>query len=168
MRSKHLIPFVVAANGAMSASPAIAQKDAKGPGGKTACALLSVDEIKRATGRADVARGTDHMDEDTQFSSNCLYWGAIDITFHIGTQTKVMFERRRENFAKAPARLGYTVEGVSGLGDEAYYLIDKGKVQLWALRGELELVVSLSGSLPPDTEAKKMALAIAKVVAAKL
>jgi len=41
-------------------------------------------------------------------------------------------------------------------------------VELRALRGETELAVSLSGSLPPNAEAKKMALSIAKAAAAKL
>ena len=168
MRSKHLTPFVVAAYVAMSASPAIAQKAAKGVGGKTACGLLSAEAIKQATGRSDVARRTEHMDQDTDYSSNCQYWGAFDITLHIGTETKVMFGRSRDNYAKAPAKLGYTVERVSGLGDDAYYLIYKGKVELRTIRGETELAVSLSGSLPPDGEAKKMALNIAKAAAAKL
>ncbi|HWJ15667.1 MAG TPA: hypothetical protein VNS10_18135, partial [Gemmatimonadaceae bacterium] len=123
---------------------------------------MSADDLKAASGRSDVARRTTHMDEDTNFSSNCQYWGAFDITLHIGTETKVMFGRVRDNYAKAPARLGYTIERVSGVGDDAYYLIYNGKVELRALRGETELAVSLSGSLPPNAEAKKMALSIAK------
>jgi len=129
---------------------------------------MSADDVKAASGRGDVARRTTHMDEDTNFSSNCQYWGAFDITLHIGTETKVMFGRVRDNYAKAPARLGYTIERVSGVGDDAYYLIYNGKVELRALRGETELAVSLSGSLPPNAEAKKMALSIAKAAAAKL
>jgi len=129
---------------------------------------MSADDLKAASGRSDVARRTTHMDEDTNFSSNCQYWGAFDITLHIGTETKVMFGRVRDNYAKAPARLGYTIERVSGIGDDAYYLIYNGKVELRALRGETELAVSLSGSLPPNAEAKKMALSIAKAAAAKL
>ena len=168
MRSKHLIPLAILMCVAAVASPASAQKSAKGPGGKTACALLSASEIQHAAGRSDVARRTSHMDEDTQFSSNCQYWGAFDITLHIGTQTKVMFGRERDNYAKAPAKLGYTVERVSGLGDDAYYLIYNGKVEVRAMRGEMELAVSLSGSLPPAAESKKMALAIARVAVSKL
>ena len=168
MRSMHLISFVAVAYAATIASPAIAQTKSKGPGGKTACALMSASDIKRATGRDDVARRTDHMDQDTEFSSNCQYWGAFDITLHIGTQTKVMFGRERDNYAKAPARLGYTVERVSGLADDAYYLIDKSKVELRAMKGETELAVSLSGSLPAGPEAKKMALGIAKAAVSKL
>src|SRR5205814_6792513 len=126
-----------------------AQKS-KGVDGKTACALLSAAEIKQATGRGDVARRTSHMDEDTDVSSSCQYWGDVDITLHIGKETKVMFGRVRDNYAKAPARLGYVVERISNLADDAYYLTYNGKVELRALRGETELAVSLSGSLPPE------------------
>ena len=150
-----------------AASPAVAQS-AKGVGGKTACALLTADEIKRAAGRNDVARRTTHMDEDTNVSSNCQYWGDVDVTLHIGTQTRVMFGRVRDNYGKAPPRLGYKVERLSGLGDDAYSLVYNGKVEVRALRDETELAVSMSGSLPPDPEAKKMALAIAKAAMSKL
>jgi hypothetical protein len=151
----------------IASSTAAAQKS-KGVDGKTACGLLSADEIKRAAGRPDVARTTSHMDEDTDVSSSCQYWGAVDITLHIGKETKVMFGRMRDNYAKAPARLGYTVARVSGLGDEAYYLIYKGKAEVRALRGETELAVSLSGSLPSDMDAKKVALSVAKAALNKL
>jgi hypothetical protein len=168
MRRDHLTALAVVLCATTAFSPAAAQKGTTGPGGKTACGLLSADDIKHATGRTDVARRTDHMDEDTKFSSNCQYWGAFDVTLHIGTQTKVMFGRERDTYAKAPSKLGYTIERIPGLGDDAYYLIHNGKVEVRALRGEMELAVSLSGSLPPDAEAKKMALAIAKAAAAKL
>ncbi len=168
MRSKLLVPLAVVTCIGTTASPALAQKTAKGPGGKTACALMSAADIQHAAGRSDVARRTDHMDEDTNFSSNCQYWGAFDITLHIGTQTKVMFGRERDTYAKAPAKLGYTVERVSGLADDAYYLIHNGKVEVRAMRGDMELAVSLSGSLPPDPEARKIALSIAKAAADKL
>jgi hypothetical protein len=167
MRREHLTTVAVVLCVATT-SPALAQSSAKGPGGKSACGLLSADEVKRAASNDHVAKRTSHMDEDTNVSSNCQYWGDFDITLHIGTQTKVMFGRVRDNYVKAPARLGYTVERVSGLGDDAYYLIYNGKVELRALRGETELAVSLSGSLPPDAEAKKAALGIAKAAASKL
>ena len=167
MRRQHITALAVVIC-VMAGSHAHAQSAGKGPGGKSACGLMSADDVKAASGRGDVARRTTHMDEDTNFSSNCQYWGAFDITLHIGTETKVMFGRVRDNYAKAPARLGYTIERVSGVGDDAYYLIYNGKVELRALRGETELAVSLSGSLPPNAEAKKMALSIAKAAAAKL
>jgi len=108
------------------------------------------------------------MDEDTQFSSNCQHWGAIDITVHIGTQTKVMFERERDTYAKAPARLGYKIQPISGLGDNAYFMSYSGKAEVRTIVGEKELAVSLSGSLPPDPEAKQMAINVAKAGLVKL
>ena len=167
MRRKHLTALTVGMCVAAT-SPALAQSSAKGPGGKTACSLLSADEVKRAAGNPNVARRTSHMDEDTNVSSNCQYWGTFDITLHIGTQTKVMFGRVRDNYGKAPARLGYVVERISGLGEDAYYLVDKNGLQVRALRGETELAVSLSGSVPPTPESKKIAFNIAKAAIGKL
>jgi hypothetical protein len=167
MRRTRFPVLVAVALTCLTSSAGVAQKT-KGVDGKTACGLLSADDIKRASGRSDVARRTDHMDADTDVSSNCQYWGAVDITVHIGKQTKVMFGRERDNYTKAPPRLGYRVERVSGVGDDAYYLIQNGKVEVRAMRGETELAVSLSGSLPPDADAKKMALGIARAAAAKL
>src|SRR5690349_721334 len=135
MRRKHLTALAVVMCVAAT-SPALTQSSAKGPGGKTACALLSADEVKHAAGNPDVAKRTSHMDEDTNVSSNCQYWGSFDITLHIGTQTKVMFGRVRDNYGKAPARLGYVVERIPGFADDAYYLIYNGKVEVRALRGE--------------------------------
>jgi len=60
------------------------------------------------------------------------------------------------------------VEPVAGLGDGAYYLGYKGKAEVRAMVGETELAVSLSGSLPSDTDAKTMALNLAKAAFAKL
>jgi hypothetical protein len=94
--------------------------------------------------------------------------GTIDITLHLGNQTKVMFGRERDTYAKAPARLGYKVEPISGLGDDAYHLSYSGKAEVRAMVGETELAVSLSGSLPPELDVKKLALGLAKAAVAKL
>jgi len=162
------IPLIVAFVVVSSSSEAAAQKPAKGWSGKTACALLTAEEIRQAAGNHDVATRTSHMDEDTQFSSNCQHWGTIDITIHLGAQTKVMFARQRDNYAKAPARLGYKIERLSGLGDDAYYMSYSGKAEARAMVGEIELAVSLSGQLPPDAQAKTMAVNVAKAAVAKL
>jgi hypothetical protein len=148
-------------------APAVAQKTGNGINGKHACALLSPAEIQQLTGRKDVARTTEKP-EESQFSSNCQFWGAFDITLHIGNQTKVMFGRERDTYAKAPAKLGYKIERISGLGDDAYYMTYNGKLEVRAMLGEIELAVSLSGKLPPDAEAKKMAFSLAKAAAAKM
>jgi hypothetical protein len=79
-----------------------------------------------------------------------------------------MFTRERDNYAKAPARLGYRVERVPDLGDDAYYLSYSGKAEVRAMVGETELAISLSGSLPPEPDAKTMALKLTKAAVAKL
>ena len=150
-----------------SAVVATAQQPAKGVGGKFACALLSPADIKQITGRSDVAR-SEGQPEEAPFTSNCLFMGAIDITIHLGNQTKVMFGRQRDTYAKAPAKLGYKVEPISGLGDDAYYLSYSGKAEVRAMVGETELAVSLSGSLPPEPDAKNLALGLAKAARNKL
>ena len=162
-----LIPLLAVACGWIASSPAVAQRSPKGVGGKTACSLLSAAEIQRTTGRTDVARSPGHA-EELDFTSNCQYAGAVDITIHLGAQTKVMFARERDTYAKAPTRLGYRVEPVSGLGDDAYYLSYAGKAEVRTMVGETELAVSLSGSLPPEADAKMMALRLAKAAVAKL
>jgi len=146
----------------------LAAQEGKGVNGKHACALLSQEDIKQITGRPDVARSPGQKEEPNPYTSNCLFNGAIDITIHIGTQTKVMFGRERDNYDKAPARLGYKVDPITGLGDVAYYLSDKSKVEVRTIVGEMELVVSLSGSLPPEADVKKMGLGLAKAALAKL
>ena len=168
MRNNYFRALAVGACAFTFASPVLSQKPTNGPGGKTACALLSAAEIKEAAGRRDVANDTEHMDEDTPFSSNCQHWGAVDITIHIGTQTKVMFARQRDTYAKAPARLNYKIEPLSGLGDDAYYMTYSGKAEARVMVGQIELAVSLSGKLPPDPDAKRMTLNLAKAAAAKL
>jgi hypothetical protein len=168
-RATRFIPLIVIAAAISRSSEAAAQKaGTKGWSGKTACALLTPAEIRHAAGDDHVATRSSHMDEDTQFSSNCQYWGDIDITIHLGSQTKVMFGRERDTYAKAPARLGYKIERVSGLGDDAYFMSYSGKAEARAMVGEIELVVSLSGPLPPDAESRTMAVNLAKAAVAKL
>lgn len=149
-------------------APALAQKTANGVNGKHACALLSAGEIRQLAGRKDVATSPANA-EERPFTSNCQYWGGgFDITVHIGSQTKVMFGRERDTYAKAPAKLGYKIEPISGLGDEAYYMTYNGKAEARAMLGEIELAISLSGKIPPDSEAKKIAVTLAKAALAKL
>ena len=144
-----------------------AQNTATGVGGKHACALLSSAEIQRAAGRTDVARSPGNA-EEVPYTSNCQYWGAVDITIHLGDQTKAMFARERDTYANAPARLGYKIEPVPSLGDDAYFLSYRGRAEVRVMSGETELVVSLSGSLPSEQDAKQMALNLARAAFAKL
>jgi hypothetical protein len=160
------MPLVALLIGLSATTAAVGQKPAKGVGGKVACSLLSPAEIQNAAGRKDIARSAGKP-EEAPFASNCLYEGAIDITVHLGTQTRVMFGRERDTYTKAPARLGYHVEPLAGIADEAFYLSYSGKAEVRAMVGDTELAVSLSGSLPPDVEARKLALTLAKAAVAK-
>lgn len=151
----------------IAAAPAGAQQTGNALNGKHACALLSVADIRKIAAPSDVARSPGKA-EESQFSSNCLYLGAFEISVHIGSQTKVMFGRERDNYAKAPAKLGYKIEPIKGLGDDAYYLTYSGKAEARAILGEMELAISLSGPIPPDAEAKTIAVNLAKAAIAKL
>lgn len=167
MKSYRCIPLLALLIGLSTASEVAAQKPAKGVGGKTACGLLTPAEIQSVTGRKDVARSAGKP-EEADFTSNCLYLGAIDLTIHLGEQTKVMFGRQRDTYAKAPARLGYHIEPLTGLGDDAYFMSYSGKAEVRALVGAGELAVSLSGALPPEPEAKNLAVKLAKAAIARL
>ena len=139
----------------------------------SACAALTATDIQKLTGRSDVATGKAEA-EELDFHSNCMYSGAFDIGVTVAGTTKVMFGRMRDNYSKAPARLGYRVEPVSGVGDDAYYLLDKDRVKLTALVGEKEVTIALAkismlpGDLPPEPTAKAFALTLAKAAVAKL
>ena len=151
----------------IAVAPAVSQKSSDGVNGKHACALLTAAEIKKLAPGKDVARSPGKA-EERPFTSNCLYFGAFDISVHIGNQTKVMFGRERDTYAKAPAKLGYKIEPLKGLGDDAYYMTYNAKAEARAMVGEIEVAISLSGSLPPDAEAKKIAVDLAKAAVAKL
>ena len=60
------------------------------------------------------------------------------------------------------------IEHLTGVGDNVYFLSYIGKAKVRTIVGEKELAVSLSGSLPPEPEAKKMAINLAKASLAKL
>jgi hypothetical protein len=161
---------------AVPATPANAQVKV-GSKTITACELLTAAEIRTITGRSDLATARP-MREDQQFHTNCIHSGAphsgvVDIGITVAPETNVMFGRVRDNYGKAPARLGYRVEKISGLGDDAYYLIDKTRVQLMAIAHGTQLTVSLGevnpgSKLPPEAEAKAIALKLAKAGLAKL
>jgi hypothetical protein len=155
-----------------SAAPAMHAQSRPGIG-ITACDLLSAAEIQRIVGRADVAT-VPAQPENMEFHSNCIRRGAFDLGITIASETPVMFARMRDTYAKAPTRLGYTVEKVSGIGTDAYFLIDKDRVQLKALLRDKELTIAVSkismlpGRMPPPPEAKAIARELAKAGVTKL
>ena len=152
----------------IAVTPATAQKPT------TACALLSVAELRRAAGRNDLATVPERSDVEGAMS-NCERSGAIDVTLMLVPSSKTQFARMRDTYVKAPARVGFKVEPVSGVGEEAYLAIRRGRVQLRTLVGARELTVELQkissateGQMPPEPEAKALAVRIAKAAAAKM
>lgn len=92
MRWTHSVGVAAALLVGSVARPAPAQQPADGVNGKHACALIGPAQIKEATGKTYVTPG---RPEERPFTSNCLYVGPVDITVHLGNQTKVMFGRVR-------------------------------------------------------------------------
>lgn len=140
----------------------------------TACGLLSVAELRRAAGRNDLATLPERSDEEGKMS-NCERSGAIDVTLVLMPSSKTQFARMRDTYAKSPASVGFKVESVSGVGEEAYYVARRGRVQVRTLVGGRELTVEMQkisaatpGEMPPDPEAKAIAVRIAKAAAARM
>ena len=169
MRS-HMIAAGVAAM--LTACPVHAPAAAQKP--TTACALLTVAELRRAAGRNDLATVPERSDTEGAMS-NCERSGAVDVTLMLVPSSKAQFARMRDTYVKAPARVGFKVEPVSGVGEEAYLAMRRGRVQLRTLVGSRELTVELQkvssatpGEMPPEPEAKALAVRIGKAAAAKL
>ena len=163
---------VVFAVSATSLARAQAGKQATNAKAISACSLLTAADIKKATGRSDLATGKPEA-EEAPSHSNCIYSGAVDIGVTVDDEIPKMFDKMRDNYANAPARLGYRVEKVTGLGDAAYYLITKDRVLLKSLVGEHELMIGITAltilaKMPPEAEAKTLAMSLAKAGVAKL
>jgi hypothetical protein len=147
---------------------------AQGSKSITACELFSPAEIRRITGRTDVATKPPQS-EPVPGLTNCQHVGAFQIGLMLAPRTKERFAQMRDTYAKAPPRAGYTVESVPGVGEEAYFAIRGDRVQLRTLAGGRELAVEISksyandaGEVPPQAEAKQMAAKLAKAAVAKL
>ena len=158
---------------ALASVPSATRAQAAKGLGVTACDLLSAAEIRRIVGRADVATAPGQP-EDLEHHTNCIRMGAFDLGITIANETPVMFGRMRDTYAKAPARLGYKLEKVPGVGDDAYFLIDKYRVQLKSIVRDKELTIALSkismlpGRMPPEADAKAIALKLGRAGVTKL
>ena len=148
----------------------------RGQGSKslTACELLSPTEMRRITGRNDVATKPPKS-EPVSGLTNCQHSGAFLVSLMLAERSKVRFAQMRDTYAKAPPRAGYTVQPVPGIGEEAYFAIRGDRVQLRTLVAGRELAVEISksyafdaGELPPQTEVKQMAVELVKAAVAKL
>jgi hypothetical protein len=153
---------------------ALAPLHGQGPKSITACDLLSGADIRRVSGRTDVAMKPPQS-EPVPGLSNCQHPGKFDVSLMLATRTKERFAQMRDTYAKAPPRAGYAVESVSGIGEEAYFAIRGERVQLHARAAGRELTVEIhrsyaqdAGELPPQAEVKQMAVKLAKVAVAKL
>jgi len=176
-RSTNIGVLLAALQLSIAGSSAGAQAAARQGRVLDACTLLSTTEIQRLAGRNDVATSPPDPDETpTAFHTNCIFWGAFDIGISLNRTTKDGYARMRDNNAKDPRKLGNRVEPIRGLGDDAYYFIEAGRsprTHVEALVGDRQLSVILGritgpGKLPPEPEAKRIALILAQALVPKV
>jgi hypothetical protein len=144
-----------------------------------ACALLTVDDVKRATGNNKYPRASDGDEEGEGAGggSSCQYGGPSMMT----TDTPPMLSfvlikgkgwtARARTFKLAP---GCTRENVSGVGDDAFFEVCsssriKRTPPLYVKKGTNDIIVQLDVE-PPLTaaDAKGQVIAVAKAAVAKL
>ena len=140
---------------------------------KSACALISVAELRTLAGRNDLGTAPERSDTEGAMS-NCERPGAFDVTILTSPSDRARFARMRETFVKAPPRVGFKVEPVAGVGDDAYFAIRGERVQIFTLAGGTQVTIELkksysgAGAMPPEPQVKAIALKLAKAAAAKL
>jgi hypothetical protein len=144
-----------------------------------ACALLSSEEINKATGRNDYPAG-DNGDADGEGAgggSSCQYGGETlmpgdhpPMLSFVFIQGKGYTERRRTG--KLPP--GCKIESVKGVGDDAFFEScpssrSTRSAPLFVKAGANDLIVQLDVE-PPATEAsvRPTVIAVAKAAVAKL
>jgi hypothetical protein len=144
-----------------------------------ACALLSIDEIRKATGRQDYPPGSngDQLGEGVGGGSSCQYGGD---TFSPGDHPPMLSlvlipgKRYTETRRAGKLRPGCSIEAVSGLGDEAFFesCADPKPIRsapLFVKVGANDLIFQLDVK-PPATPAslKPTLIAVARAAVGKL
>jgi hypothetical protein len=129
-----------------------------------ACAVLTPAEIKKITGRTDLATGKPDLTQ-LKTGTECQHSGKHDIGVYVRPNSKQFFAQLRDH---EKTYKGYTQEPVSGVGDEAYYMIDKRYVSLNSRVGDKSVRVSMELDGAPVDGHKSMVLALTKAAAAKL
>jgi hypothetical protein len=132
-----------------------------------ACTLLSAQEIKRITGRDDLATAAPHI-EQLPGRSNCIYPGSQNLGITVLETPRKMFDRARDMYRNAPPTYKLiTFEPATGVGEEAYLLTHndtQNVVKLVAWVGSRELTIALERGRTQ----KQQVTALAKAAAAKL
>jgi hypothetical protein len=151
-------------------APAVHAQTAKP---QAACELVSVAELRTLSGRNDLSTRPERSDTQGALSI-CERSGTFDVTIMTSPSNPARFTQMRETFAKAPPSAGFKVERVPGVGDDAYFAIRGERVQIFTLAGGKQVTIELKKSymegsaMPPEPQAKAIALKLAKAAAAKL
>ena len=144
-----------------------------------ACALLTVDDVRKATGRTEYPRASDgdQLGEGAGGGSSCQYGGS---SFAPGPHAPMVsfvlipgknWTKTSRGFKLAQ---GCTREDVKGIGDDAFFEVcpaprSKRSPPLYAKVGTNDIIVQIDVEPPSTVEsAKQQVIALAKAAAAKL
>jgi hypothetical protein len=144
-----------------------------------ACSLLSVADVRRITGMANIPdRTSGHAPgEGVGGGSSCIYGGkrglvpqpdatpAIQVALISPQEAKKYFDE----YGRTGAPKGAKVEPVSGVGDAAYGYVGLQGLTLWVRKGQHTLVTAMEIKPPATAESvRPTVVAVAKAAVAKL
>ena len=124
-----------------------------------ACALFTLEEAGKATGRAFRRARPDKGPEGTMCDLIGGTGGTINIALSPSSSKKTL-----DDFRKLLAEQGEKIEPVNGLGDEAFYWGDRIHVRM----GSRLLVIYNGDSSQPSAKVRAEILALAKLGVTKL
>jgi hypothetical protein len=137
----------------LAAVPALAAPDAT-----DSCSLLSQSQVSTAVG-AQMGAGTWIS---PSFKTTCT-WTAPGVIVTLMTESTDMYQA-----GKKPVAPGYQIVPVSGLGDDAYFVVVSTQATLFTLKGSIAFKTSVYNSkISADTK-EAMEKALAAQVASEL
>ncbi len=123
-----------------------------------ACAVLTVQELSLATG---VTVQRPRPDSAPEGDSICRFRAGPDtLTIAIGASSRADFDDLR----KLLVDQGNSVEPINGVGNAAYFWDNR----IYVLAGTRSFSVQVGEAAPVSDKRQQMALAVARMVAAKL
>ncbi len=136
---------------------AIAIPAAAAPSSSDACSLLTQAQVSAAVGAQVGAGGW----VTPSFKATCT-WTATGIIVTLMTEDTNTFQN-----GKTPISPAMTITPASGIGDDAYYVVENTIVMLYTKKGNVAFKTSVYSKLPIDT-LKKIESTLALQVASEL
>ena len=151
---------------------------AQSAGQTPACALLTVDDVRKATGRSEYPRSSDgdQLGEGAGGDSSCQYGGSSFAPGpHAPMVSFVLIPGKNWTKTSRGFRLaqGCTREDVKGVGEDAFFescpTRSKRGPPLYAKVGTNDIIVQMDIEPPATAESTtQLVIAVAKAAAAKL